>query len=298
MQRDPSAEAADWERRGIEADSRGQHAEAEACFAKAVACDDSREISWVGLAFSQINQRRTDDAIVSLQRANTARPHCGVVSHLLKAMTGETTSRAPNDYITFLFNGYAANFDQHLTSLQYQGPQMLAQLIQRAGWAADGSRRIIDIGCGTGLSGMPLRAYAGHLEGADLSASMLEQALKRGVYNHLWHGEAHAVLRRLPAGSYDAVVAADTLVYIGDVAELFRMVHAALKPGGDFLFTVEACDEGFTLVKSGRYQHSHAYLQQCAAGLFTCADRVEGAIRTEAKQAIPGYAYRFSKAAS
>ncbi|MFN4165542.1 MAG: methyltransferase domain-containing protein [Ferrovibrio sp.] len=298
MQSDPSTEAADWERRGIEADSRGQHAEAESCFARAVACDDSREISWVGLAFSQINQRRTDDAVASLRRANIARPHCGVVSHLLKAMTGETTSRAPNDYITFLFNGYAANFDQHLTSLQYQGPQMLAQLIQRAGWAADGSRRIIDIGCGTGLSGMPLRAYASHLEGADLSAGMLEQALKRGVYNHLWHGEAHAVLRRLPAASYDAVVAADTLVYIGDVAELFRLVHAALKPGGDFLFTVEACDTGFTLVKSGRYQHADAYLQECAAGLFACADRIDGAIRTEIKQAIPGYAYRFSKAAS
>ncbi|MFN4311243.1 MAG: methyltransferase domain-containing protein [Ferrovibrio sp.] len=298
MQSNPSTEAEEWERRGIEADSRSQHAEAEACFAKALTYDDSRQFSWVGLAFSQINQRRVDDAVASLQRAHIARPTCGIISHLLKAMTGETTSRAPNDYITFLFNGYAANFDQHLTSLQYQGPQMLAELIKRAGWAADGTRHIIDIGCGTGLSGMPLRAYAGRLEGADLSASMLEQALKRGIYNHLWHGEAHAVLRRLPAGSYDAVVAADTLVYIGDVAEFFRLAHAALRPGGDLLFTVEACDEGFALVKSGRYQHSDAYLKACADGLFSCADRVDGAIRTEAQQAIPGHAYRFSKPAA
>lgn len=298
MQADPSTEAADWERRGIEADSRGQHAEAEACFARAVARDDSREISWVGLAFSQINQKRTDDAVASLRRANAARPDCGVVNHLLKAMTGETTSRAPVDYVTFLFNGYAANFDQHLASLQYQGPQMLGQLIQRADWPADGSRRIIDIGCGTGLSGLPLRAYAGHLEGADLSAGMLEQALKRGVYDHLWHGEAHAVLRRLQTGSYDSVAAADTLIYIGDVAELFRLIHAALKPGGDFLFTVETCNAGFVLVKSGRYQHSDDYLRQCAAELFTCADRIDGAIRTEVKDAIPGSAYRFTKAAS
>lgn len=298
MQADPSAEAADWERRGIEADSRGQHAEAEACFTRAVACDDSREISWVGLAFSQINQKRVDDAVASLRRASTARPDCGVVSHLLKAMTGETTSRAPIDYVTFLFNGYAANFDQHLASLQYQGPQMLEQLARRAGWAADGSRRIIDIGCGTGLSGLPLRAYAGHLEGADLSTSMLEQALKRGVYDHLWHGEAHAVLRRLPTASYDAVTAADTLIYIGDVVEFFQLAHAVLKPGGDILFTVETCNAGFVLVKSGRYQHSDDYLRQCATGLFDCTDRIDGPIRTEVKDAIPGSAYRFTKVAS
>lgn len=297
MKGDPSVDAAEWERRGIEADGAGRHAEAEACFAKAVARDDSRPFSWVGLAFSQINQRRTNDAVASLQRAKAARPQCGVIAHLLNSMTGKTSSRAPNDYITFLFNGYAANFDQHLASLQYQGPQLLAQLAERAGWRADGSRHILDIGCGTGLSGLPFRAHAARLEGADLSASMLEQALKRGIYDHLWHGEIHAVLRRVPAASYDAIIAADTLIYIGEATELFRLVHAALKPGGDFLLTVEACDTEFALMKSGRYQHSDAYLQACAAGQMTGADCIDGTIRTEAGQDMPGRAYRFSKAA-
>lgn len=295
MQAESSVDASEWEQRGIAADSAGQHAEAEQHFARAVALDDSRSISWVGLAFSQINQKRMDDALASLRRAQAARPNCGIVGHLLNALGGGNSQRAPNDYVAFLFNGYAGNFDGHLANLRYQGPQMMATLVQRAGWVADGSRHIIDLGCGTGLSGMPFRAYAARLEGADLAAAMLQQAISRGIYDHLWHGEVHAVLRQLPAASYDTVVAADTLVYIGDVAELFRLTHAVLKPGGDFLFTVETCDRDFALAKSGRYQQSHEYLLRCAEGLFTLADSIDGPIRVEAGQPLPGRAYRFTK---
>lgn len=296
MQQDPSVDAAEWERRGIEADTAGRHADAEACFARAVAGDDSRSISWVGLAFSQINQKRMDDAVSSLRRARTSRPDCGIVAHLLNAMTGATSQHAPADYIAFLFNSYAGHFDTHIAGLQYQGPRMLSELVVRAGWKADASRQIIDLGCGTGLSGMPLRAYAKRLEGADISTAMLQQASQRGIYDHLWCGDVHAVLRRLPPQSCDAVVAADTLVYVGEAAELFRLTHAVLKPGGDFLLTVEICDDGFRLMPSGRYQHSHAYLLDCADGLLAAADHVDGPIRTEAGQALPGRAWRFHKA--
>jgi predicted TPR repeat methyltransferase len=290
-----SIDAAEWERLGIEADSNSRHADAEQCFSRAVALDDNRSISWVGLAFSLINQKRMDDAVASLQRAHAARPACGIVGHLLNAMTGATSQRAPNDYVAFVFNGYAGNFDSHLANLQYRGPQMLAALAQRAGWAADGSRHIFDLGCGTGLSGLPFRAHAARLEGADLAAAMLQQAVNRGIYDHLWHGELHAVLRQLPPASFDAALAADTLIYIGDVAELFRLVHAMLKPGGDFLFTVEIGSGGFMLTRSGRYQHDRDYLLGCAAGLFISADSLDTPIRVEAGQAQPGRAYRFVK---
>lgn len=296
METNLSIDAAEWERRGIEADGKGRHAEAEQCFSSAVALDDSRSISWVGLAFSLINQKRLEDAVTSLRRAHAARPTCGIVGHLLNAMTGGTSPRAPNDYIAFLFNGYAGNFDNHLTGLQYRGPQMLVDLAIRAGWAADGSRKILDLGCGTGLGGLPFRAYAARLEGADLSAGMLQAAVKRGIYDHLWHGEIHAVLRRLPPASYDTVLAADTLIYIGDLAELFRLTHAVLQPGGQFMFTVESTDTGFQLMKSGRYQHSRNSLIDCASGLFDLADSEAGTLRVESGQAMAGCAYRFVKA--
>src|SRR3546814_11687443 len=91
-------------------------------------------------------------------------------------MTGNTSQHAPADYLTFLFNSYAGHFDSHIAGLQYQGPQMLAQLAGRAGWQADGSRFIVDLCCGTGLSGLPFRAYARRLEGAEFAAATLPHA--------------------------------------------------------------------------------------------------------------------------
>lgn len=295
MKHERTFDAIRFEQHGIHARDAGHHAEAEAHFARAVAHDSGRPLSWLGLALSQIDLKRPQDALESLRRAQELSPHSGVVTHLLDSLSGHTSARAPDTYVSWLFNTYAEGFDVHLAKLGYQGPAMLHRLAIRAGWAADGSHTILDLGCGTGLSGQPFLSYAAQLDGIDLSSGMLEQARRRGIYTDLHHGEAHALLRSLPAASRDMVIAADTLIYIGDVAELFRLVAMHLKPGGSFLFTVETGEHSFTLAPSGRYQHSDDYLQACADGLFEFADRIEGTIRVEAGRLMPARAYRFTR---
>ncbi|PJI40387.1 methyltransferase domain-containing protein [Ferrovibrio sp.] len=295
MKHERSFDAIRLEQRGIHARDAGHHAEAETHFAQAVAHDPARPLSWLGLALSQIDLKRPEAAVASLRRAQELSPQSGVVAHLLDSLSGHTSSRAPDIYVSWLFNTYAEGFDAHLTRLGYQGPAMLHRLAIRAGWTANGSHSILDLGCGTGLSGLPFLSYAARLDGIDLSTSMLEQARRRGAYTELRHGEVHAVLRDLPAGSRDLVIAADTLIYIGDVADLFRRVAEHLKPGGSFLFTVETGEHGFTLAPTGRYQHSDDYLQACADGLFDFADRIEGTIRIEAGRFTPARAYRFTR---
>lgn len=295
MKHERTFDAIRWEQRGIHARDAGHHAEAEDHFAQAVAHDPARPLSWLGLALSQIDLKRPDAALQSLRRAQELSPQSGVVTHLLDSLSGHTSARAPDTYVSWLFNTYAEGFDLHLTRLGYQGPAMLHRLAIRAGWTADGSNNILDLGCGTGLSGVPFLSYAAQLDGVDLSTGMLEQARRRGIYTDLHHGEAHAVLRGLPAGDRDIVIAADTLIYIGDVAELFRLVAAHLKPGGSFLFTVETGERDFSLAPTGRYQHSDDYLLACANGLFDFADRIEGTIRIEAGRFMPARAYRFAR---
>lgn len=295
MKHERTFDAVRFEQRGIHARDAGHHAEAEAHFVQAVAHDPGRPLSWLGLALSQIDLKRPQDALESLHRAQELSPQSGVVAHLIDSLSGHTSARAPDTYVSWLFNTYAEGFDMHLARLGYQGPAMLHRLAIRAGWAADGSHSILDLGCGTGLSGLPFLPYAAQLDGVDLSTGMLEQARRRGIYTGLHHGEAHAVLRSLPAGDRDMVIAADTLIYIGDVAELFRLVAAHLKPGGSFLFTVETGEQGFTLASSGRYQHADDYLQACAGGLCDFADRIEGTIRVEAGRLMPARAYRFTR---
>ena len=88
------------------------------------------------------------------------------------------------------------------------------------------------------------------------------------------------------------VLAADTLVYLGDLVAPFRGASARLKKGGFFLFTVEKKPgEGFELGPKRRYRHSEAYLRQEAdraglevMGLLDCSPR------QEAKSPVEGLA--------
>lgn len=295
MKHERTFDAIRFEQRGIHARDAGNHAEAEDHFAQAVTHDPARPLSWLGLALSQIDLKRPEAALVSLRRAQELSPQSGVVVHLLDSLSGHTSARAPDTYVSWLFNTYAEGFDLHLARLGYQGPAMLHRLAIRAGWIADGSQNILDLGCGTGLSGQPFLSYAAQLDGVDLSAGMLEEARRRGIYTDLHHGEVHTLLRCLPPGSRDLVIACDTLIYVGDLAELFRLVAEHLKPGASFLFTVETGEQGFTLAPTGRYQHSDIYLQSCADGLFDFADRIEGTIRIESGRFTPARAYRYTR---
>jgi len=294
MEHDPSIDAQTWEQRGIRARDAGQHAEAEACFTQAVSHSE-RPLSWLGLALSQIDLNRTDDAVHSLRKAQALSPKSGVVGHLLASLTGEATLRAPDTYVTWLFNTYADSFDNHLTRLGYQGPHMLHQLAERAEWPLQPTAHILDLGCGTGLSGIPFRPYAQQLDGIDLAPRMLEQARNRGIYDTLHHAEAHAALTAMPAASYDTILAADMLIYIGDMAAIFQEVARVLKPGGNFLFTVETGTTSFALASTGRYTHADAYVQRCASEWLQLADHLDGVLRVEAGLATPSRAYRFVK---
>jgi predicted TPR repeat methyltransferase len=131
---------------------------------------------------------------------------------------------------------------------------------------------VVDLGCGTGLVGPLVRPWAWWLAGCDLSVGMLRQARRRGVYDLLHQAELVYYLRTQPQ-SFDAAVCADTLCYFGDLSEVMQAAAQALRPGGQFVFTVEALDEGdaepHRLRASGRYAHALEHLMQAAraAGL-------------------------------
>ncbi len=94
-------------------------------------------------------------------------------------------------------------------------------------------RRVLDIGCGTGLVGVGLAELgASRLDGLDLSPEMLDEAgLKtdpegRPIYRNLIVGDLTAGLA-LPDGAYDAIVSAGTFTHghVGPGAfdELYRV---------------------------------------------------------------------------
>jgi predicted TPR repeat methyltransferase len=170
----------------------------------------------------------------------------------------------PRAYVARLFDDYAWRFDKHLTkNLGYRAPALIADALSAA---APGRRfaSALDLGCGTGLMGEALLDRADHLTGVDLSSAMIAKARERNVYDELIIDEAGAPMREQPK-AFDLIVAADSLVYIGDLAPLFAAVGIALATDGLFAFSVEACEgDGFKLEPTMRFAHSRAYVEATA----------------------------------
>ncbi len=153
--------------------------------------------------------------------------------------------------------------------------------------AAPGRRfaRGLDLGCGTGLAGAPLRARVERLEGVDLSAAMLAKARERGLYDALEAADIVDHLRRFGA-AFDLIVAADALAYCGDLQPLFAAAAAALAPGGLFAFTVETfAGEGYRLGETMRFAHAPAYVEASAAAAALSRLFVEAAAARREKGA-------------
>ena len=82
----------------------------------------------------------------------------GAAARLALIGRGDAPPDLPQAYVARLFDEYAPRFDEHLTkNLGYRAPALIAEALS----AAAPKRRFasaLDLGCGTGLMGAPLRA--------------------------------------------------------------------------------------------------------------------------------------------
>jgi predicted TPR repeat methyltransferase len=248
-----------WFMAGEIARAQGQHDEAKRCFRKALDLDP------------------TDS--------------CGAGLALALLDPSAAPAQAPAEFLRGLFDQYAVRFDAALVEkLGYQAPALLRALIDAH--APQSFDHVVDLGCGTGLSGEPLRPIAKRLTGIDISAGMLARARDRAIYDALIEGDLAESLNAMPQGSVDLAVAADVLVYLGDLAPLFAAVARALKPDGLFAFSVERLegDGDYRLTESRRYAHGADYLQSLAASQGFASLAFEAAsTRKDRDHPVPGY---------
>jgi predicted TPR repeat methyltransferase len=203
-------------------------------------------------------------------------------------------NRANPGYVRHLFDQFAADYDERMRGrLGYAAPGILRGL---AGLLLDPGQHfdVLDLGCGTGLSGLAFQPIAKSLTGVDLSPKMLAKARELNIYDALLEGD---VLALSIAWTFDIVIAADVLVYLGDLAKIFAVVRERLRPDGLWLFTTEQnLTQDFGLGEKRRYGHSEAYLRRCAkAHGFEVTSLVECVTRYEAGVAVPSWAAAFRK---
>jgi predicted TPR repeat methyltransferase len=256
---------------------------------------DACSFGLMGHALSSLG--RHDDAGEAYAEALKLGPDDPYVRHLVAAadmLPG--APRAPLEYVRAVFDGYADRFDIHLLSLGYRIPGLVHSAVAQHPLLVAGERLgpALDLGCGTGLVAVALSALpVGPLVGIDLSARMLEAAAVKQLYAELREVDLVNFLtddtRRWPL-----IIAADVLIYFGDLDEVLALARDRLEPGGWFVFSLEELppdhDAGkWQLQRQGRYAHSMDYATAAARRANLTARLMEReTIRLESDTSVPG----------
>jgi predicted TPR repeat methyltransferase len=215
---------------------------------------------------------KLDEAEAKYRQAIAFKPDFPSAKHMLAALIGETTATAPRDYVERLFDHYAAKFESSLVgNLEYKMPKMIVEMILKNNPRGMlGS--ILDLGCGTGLTGLEIKKYCTNLEGIDLSTRMLDEARKKNVYDRLTYQDIDEYLLAENL-NFDYFISLDVFIYVGDLSNVFKLIKSQNSSGGKLVFSTEHTDKDeFFLEKSGRYSHSKTYIESlCEKFNYTLA---------------------------
>lgn len=252
-------------------------------FEQAVSLDSDFAAARHALGLAWLEAGEPDRAIAVLSTLAATSLASAAAQKIAVARARKAAERAPAGYVRHLFDQFSAGYDAvMLSELNYRAHLILRELAELV-LVTRKCLDILDLGCGTGLAGAAFTDMARRLDGVDLSPRMVERARERGIYHRLIVADLESALSE-EGQSYDLILAADTFVYIGDLAPALRGVHRRLKPGGFLLFTLERkAGTGYDLGPKRRYRHSEPYLRQQGAvagltvmGLLHCTPRKDG----------------------
>ena len=128
------------------------------------------------------------------------------------------------------YEAWADTYDEEITENDYAQPRRCAAAL--AQYASSTGINVLDIGCGSGLSGMALSDSGfKNIDGCDFSPAMLEKAKNTDVYQKLFLADINQKLN-IEAESYDAVSAVGVLAFAHIRTEALRQMLETKKSEG------------------------------------------------------------------
>jgi predicted TPR repeat methyltransferase len=156
--------------------------------------------------------------------------------------------KAPSDFVDAAYHledenmvefyrKWAEEYDHEmLDKLGYTSPASIAAIL--IGQLPDTDSKILDLGCGTGLTCRLLAEHGySQLDGIDISREMLQVARERGIYQDLMAADLNQPLQR-DSDSYDGVISSGTFTHGHVGPEPLDEVFRILRPGGILACTV------------------------------------------------------------
>ena len=223
---------------------------------------------------------RFDEAAEAYKQVLSLDPddHAGASVRMAAMARGPVPQKAPVAYVATLFDQHAAAFEKILVDdLGYAVPMMVRDMIINHQPERQFAR-MLDLGCGTGLTGIAMKGKADEMIGVDISTGMLDEAYDKEVYNDLYAGDVVEFLRDIEddgtdddAAGWDLIVSTDVLPYLGDLSEKFHHVGRCLDAGGLFAFSSETLPEDafdgadYKVGVKQRFAHSERYIRDLLA---------------------------------
>lgn len=144
----------------------------------------------------------------------------------------EATRDEPLESMAGFFDARTEQYEAHMAPWTAQYQWMAREL-------PSGTRRLLDLGCGTGLELDCIFRRLPDLEvtGVDLAGGMLDLLRRKHRDKALTLVQADYFAWEPESGPFDAVVAFETLHHVSAAqkATLFAKIHRWLRPGGVFL---------------------------------------------------------------
>jgi predicted TPR repeat methyltransferase len=221
--------------------------------------------------------------------------HGGAAVRIAAMGRGETPPRAPDAYVETLFDQHAESFEDILVEqLGYAVPVLVRQRLQELNLGP--FKRMLDLGCGTGLTGGTLRDIAEDITGVDISENMVEIAHEKDLYETLYVAEVEDFLDDNDDELFDLVTATDVLPYLGALEPLFFGAAENMMPGGIFVFSSETLPETvlagrpYIVAPHQRFAHSETYVRErLAATGFEIIEVTDINVRMQDGNPTPGH---------
>ena len=193
--------------------------------------------------------------------------HGGAAVRIASMGRGETPPKAPDAYVETLFDQHAEVFEDMLVEqLGYAVPMMVRQRLQALSLGP--FQRLLDLGCGTGLTGEALRDMIDDMTGIDISENMVELAHEKELYETLYVAELEDFLEDNDDEAFDLVTATDVLPYLGALEPLFFGAAENMAAGGLLIFSSETLpadvlgERPYMVGPHQRFAHSETYVRQ------------------------------------
>ena len=210
--------------------------EALATYKKARAIDPQNAMIYNNLGNTYREQGKPKEALENYKKLIYYEPDNPTAKHMIASLTGDNTNTAPKEYVERLFDDFASRFEKSLVNeLGYEVPKTVVDIVRNQ-FGKNEFGTVLDLGCGTGLLGEEIRKYCKKLEGIDLSASMLQEAKKKNIYDKTDQVELIEYLASETL-NFDYYFSLDVFIYVGNLSEIFRLIKTRNQKKGKLILT-------------------------------------------------------------